>query len=409
MSARTLSPNGLIAVMFTATVLGMIGIVAYPALLPTFKAEWGLSNTSAGWISGVYFAGYAAAVPVLSALTDKIDARRIILFGLLMSMIAPIGFSYTATGLISASLWWGLQGVGFAGMYMPGLKALNERVTDELRDHAAAVFTATFTVGVSISFSLTGLLAEYFGWRGAFLALAVGPLIGIVMVLLFVQPKAPALVEEHRPMFDLKPVLRNRRALAHSIAYAVHNGESAVMRAWIVALLVFAASNQPSLNFSFDLAPTTIASLMTLLGLPAILLASKLTQYVNRRGVIVVIMVLSATTGIALGLSVEAAFGVVFAIACFYGFIVTADSGIINAGLLARAEPARHGNSMAVHAMLAFTAAFIMPFVFGAILDIAGGETSPQAWLIAFGAMAVFIAIGPLALFTMDRETGDRE
>jgi len=28
--------------------LGMVGIVAYPALLPTFKAAWELSNTSAG-------------------------------------------------------------------------------------------------------------------------------------------------------------------------------------------------------------------------------------------------------------------------------------------------------------------------------------------------------------------------
>jgi MFS family permease len=141
------------------------------ALLPTFKAARGLSNTSAGWISGVYFAGHAAAVSVLSALTDKIDARRIVLFGLLISIIAPIGFSLTATGLVTASLWWGLQGVGFAGIYMPGLKALNERVSPELRDHAAAIFTATFTVGVSISFSLTGILAELFGWRGAFLIL----------------------------------------------------------------------------------------------------------------------------------------------------------------------------------------------------------------------------------------------
>ena len=143
---------------------------------------------------------------------------------------------------------------------------------------------------------------------------------------------------------------------------------------------------------------------MTLSGLPAILLASRLTKHVNRRWVIVVIMVLSAITGIALALSVQQAFVVVFCIAIFYGFIVTADSGIINAGLLARAEPARHGASMAVHAMLAFTAAFLMPFLFGAILDVAGGETSPQAWLCAFGSMAVFIAMGPLALFLMDRD-----
>ncbi len=32
----------------------------FPALLPGFQAEWGLTNTAAGWISGIYFGGYAA-------------------------------------------------------------------------------------------------------------------------------------------------------------------------------------------------------------------------------------------------------------------------------------------------------------------------------------------------------------
>ncbi len=408
MPLKSLSPNGLIAVMFTATVLGMAGIVAYPALLPLFKSTWGLSNTGAGWISGVYFAGYAAAVPILAALTDRMDARRIVMFGLAISTIAPIGFSLTASGLITASFWWGLQGVGFAGIYMPGLRALNDRVPVTMRDHAAAIFTATFTVGVSISFSLTGFLAELLGWQGAFMALAIGPFIGLVLIVVMIAPKPTAQVETHRPLFDFKPVLQNRRALAHSIAYAVHNGESAVMRAWIVALLVFGASQQTGSTLGSSLAPTTIATVMTLLGLPAILLASKLTQFIDRRWVIVTIMALSAATGVALGFSLgmsgEKTFYAVLGIACFYGFIVTADSGIINAGLLARADPGRQGASMAVHAMLAFTAAFLMPFIFGAILDAGGGADSAQAWLIAFSALAVFIALGPLALLVMDRD-----
>jgi MFS family permease len=159
-----------------------------------------------------------------------------------------------------------------------------------------------------------------------------------------------------------------------------------------------------AINFKFDLAPTTIATLITLSGLLSILLASKLTQHINRRWVIVTIMAFSATTSIALALSLHQTFGAVFAIAIFYRFIVTANSGIINAGLLALAEPARHGTSMEVHATLSFIAAFLMPFLFGTILDFAGGENSAQAWLTAFAAMATFIAIGPLALFVLDRD-----
>jgi hypothetical protein len=31
----------------------MLGIATFPALIPTFIGEWGLSNAEAGWISGI--------------------------------------------------------------------------------------------------------------------------------------------------------------------------------------------------------------------------------------------------------------------------------------------------------------------------------------------------------------------
>jgi hypothetical protein len=49
-----------------AEVPTMVGVFSFPALLPDFVAEWGLSNTEAGWISGSIFAGYTLAVPVLT-------------------------------------------------------------------------------------------------------------------------------------------------------------------------------------------------------------------------------------------------------------------------------------------------------------------------------------------------------
>jgi MFS family permease len=205
-------------------------------------------------------------------------------------------------------------------------------------------------------------------------------------------------------LFDVRPALRNRRALAYSIAYAAHNGESAVLRAWIVALLAFAQAQPDAHGFAAGWAPTSIATVMTLLGLPAILLASELTRLFDRRIVIAAFMIVSALTGIAVAAATQAAFGVLFGLVCFYGMIVSGDSGILNAGLLARAEPGRQGASMAVHALFGFTAAFIMPFVFGAVLDVAGGADSATAWLCAFGALAVLIAIGPAALFALDRE-----
>ncbi len=36
-----------------AEALGMLGISTFPMLLPELQAEWGLSNSQAGWITGI--------------------------------------------------------------------------------------------------------------------------------------------------------------------------------------------------------------------------------------------------------------------------------------------------------------------------------------------------------------------
>src|ERR1700736_4301375 len=48
---------------------------------------------------------------------------------------------------------------------LPGLRALSEAVPAKRQGTAIAVFTASFTVGSSLSFALSGLLASAFGWR----------------------------------------------------------------------------------------------------------------------------------------------------------------------------------------------------------------------------------------------------
>src|SRR3546814_19447797 len=75
-------------------ILALLAATTFPALLPTFLAEWRMSNTEAGWISGIYYGGYVAAVPVLTSLTDRMDARRILFFALGLSAVSALGFAF---------------------------------------------------------------------------------------------------------------------------------------------------------------------------------------------------------------------------------------------------------------------------------------------------------------------------
>jgi hypothetical protein len=47
----------LVALMCAAEMLCMAGFATYPALLPVLGADWGLTNTAAGFVGGILFFG----------------------------------------------------------------------------------------------------------------------------------------------------------------------------------------------------------------------------------------------------------------------------------------------------------------------------------------------------------------
>ena len=89
----------LIVAASTAESFALLGTLFFPALLPTFQAEWALTNTDAGWINGVFYAGYALASPFLIGLTDRFDPRRIYLANAALGGIAMFGFSLFAAAV----------------------------------------------------------------------------------------------------------------------------------------------------------------------------------------------------------------------------------------------------------------------------------------------------------------------
>ena len=65
-------PIPLLVILCVAESLSMASFANFAVLLPEFTVLWSLSNTEAGWIGGIYFAGYVFAVPVLVGLTDAV-------------------------------------------------------------------------------------------------------------------------------------------------------------------------------------------------------------------------------------------------------------------------------------------------------------------------------------------------
>ena len=403
----TMTPVHLIAAMCLTQVLGMLSFSSFPALLPVFLDEWALSGTEAGWLSGLFFVGYMGAVPVLSAATDRIDARIVYLTSTAIAFAAALGFALLADGFWSAVPFRVLAGAGMAGTYMPGLKALTDRIGDErIEARAVTFYTSSFSIGVSLSYVLAGELADALGWRWAFGLPGLLVLAAFAVAYLVLRPKPVNVVSSRILDFlDFRPVFRNRRAMAFVLAYAAHNWELFGMRAWIVAFLAFAAASAPEGGSPF-LAATTVAALVGLVGMPANIFGAELAIRFGRARVIPLYMGASVLVCGGVGFTAGLPYAVVVAICLLHGVTATWESAAITTGAVQSAQAGRRGATMAVHTFIGLGVAVLGAAAPGIALDLAGGPESEIAWRWVWITIASGAAFGPLALRLLRREEG---
>lgn len=386
--------RALVALMSAAQLGSLLPHVTLPAVMPTHLIpEWGLSYSEGGLMAASYAAGYMFAVPVLTTLTDRYDARRILLFGSLMSGLCTLLFGFFAQGLATAVVFWGLAGIGFAGAYMPGLKALTDRLGPGDNSRSVTLYTASFSVGVGLSYLVSQVVADHWGWRTAFLVTGCGPAV-MALVALSLKPVPPP--PRHGALLDFRPVLRNREALGYIFGYGAHCFELYGMRTWIVAFWGFVAA---SAGGAAPLGAVAVSVVVTVLSLPASILGNEAALRYGRHRAISLVMFSSALVALLIGASAGVSPWLTLLLLLCYAFTVPADSGALTSGMSAAAEPRYRGATLALHSTVGFGLSAFGGWAVGAAIDAAGGAASASGWLAAFAVMGAGILFGPLALW----------
>jgi MFS family permease len=381
--------------MCAAQGCAQIGAFGVAALLPTLMPLWSLTNTEAGWISGIYYAAYTLVVPLLASLTDRVDAKRVYLASVAVTALAFAGFAWVSTGFWTALLFRALMGAGWAGTYMPGLKALSDLAEGPQLSRAVAAHAAAVGVSGALSFGVAGAVNAWFGWQWALVPGALGPALAFILVLVGVPAQPPkALAETRGALLDFRPVLRNRSALAYSLAYCVHTWEMSALRGWVVTFLTFVAGLTP--GAWTPLAPATIASVMGLVGVWASVWGNELARRFGRRRFIIGTMLASGVMAGVIGFSAALPYAGTAALILLYAMLIWSDSSSLTAGSAGSAEPGRRGATLAVHSTLGYAGGFVGPLALGAVLDLSGAHTV-LGWGMAFGHVTIALLLGTLA------------
>ena len=396
-SHQKLSPISLLVILCVAQLLAMASFANFAVLLNELSKEWALSSTQAGWIGGIYFAGYVVAVPFLVGLTDVVDARRIYLFGLLCGIVGSIGFGLFADGFVSAMVFRFFAGVSLAGTYMPGLQILNDRLAEDDRQKALPWYLSAFSLGTAASYYFTGLAGSALPWGDIFLLAGVAQIICLVLVCFAVPAKQPeSSNHSDRHPLDFRPVVRNRTAVAYIWGYTGHTYELFAYRAWIVAFLLFAAGASGA-AVSRETA-AGFAALFSLLGMPASLIGAHISLRRDRRQTISVVMMLSVIVGALLGFVGALPFVVVLLLAGLYSVFIMSDSAALTGGVVAAAREGERGATLATHSVLGFSGGFLGPLAVGLVLDGGAGPESIVGWGGAFIATAAGSAVALLGM-----------
>ena len=381
------TPVRLITISCLALLLNMTGFLAVAAVLPELFLAFSLSESDAGWLTGSSFAAYAAGVPIFTAITDRVDARRVVLVALLIGTIAGVGFALFATGFWSAVMFRLLAGFGFAGMHFPGLKMLTDRLPETHNVRSAGVYVSMFSLGGAGSYLLSGLVMSFLTWHWVFAISGACSLLGAILIW-FAMPARPTAKEGRFRLPDFRPMLGNPIAMRYAFAYFGHVWEMFAYRNWFVVMLGLSIALPQNAAYSGWNLPF-LAAMCSLAAWPASLVVAELAARFSRNRVITGVALVSLGVAVLIASSAQAPAPLLFAMLLLYSMTCFGDSTALTGGLISVVQPGVRGTSLALYALFGFCGGALGPTMVGIVLELLGGRAHPHAWVGAWLTMAV--------------------
>jgi len=136
--------------------------------MPEIMSEFGLTKTNMGVVLSCLFFAYAIGQFINGQLGDKLNSRRIITIGLVVSAILNIIFGFSAGALILMAILWGLNGYFQSMGWGPTVKAKANWFPKKIRGKISGRLGTSYIIGGAFSWFLAGTIVKYLNWRFTF-------------------------------------------------------------------------------------------------------------------------------------------------------------------------------------------------------------------------------------------------
>jgi sugar phosphate permease len=172
-----------------------LGRKGYSASKSSLKNAGLLDTTALGIIDTTYLAAYSLGQFVSGVLGDRVGARRLVGYGLLLSAALCAAF-----GSVNAALLFGLlftlNGLAQATGWPGTTRAMAEWTTLHNRGTVMGWWSTCYQLGPFLAGPLAGMLIVRFGWRSAFyVPAAIMALVALLVLWLVVEGPRPPQAE----------------------------------------------------------------------------------------------------------------------------------------------------------------------------------------------------------------------
>ncbi len=210
-SARSASPTVLLSLLLLAYIFNFLDRQILGILAEPIKADLHLTDTQFGAIGGLAFAIlYSVLGLPLAYLADRTSRSGVIAASVAV-WSAFTALCGTVTGYTQLFLYRLGVGVGEAGGVAPSYALIADYFPPQSRARALAVYSLGIPIGLAGGSLIGAYLADWLGWRAAFLVMGVAGIILAPVIRFYVRDvpatkeSAEAAIVEVFPLLARKP------------------------------------------------------------------------------------------------------------------------------------------------------------------------------------------------------------
>jgi MFS family permease len=167
--------------------------------LPEVRQSFSLSEIEAGSLFSVLMIVAAMTSGAAGRLADKTGRKTVLISGLSLLALGFGGAGISGNHL-PFFLFLGLAGLGY-GFTPPSLYAIMSDLLPDRRGLGASLVSVTYGIGGAVGAVLAGRIMSGFGWRAAFVTIAVIATVDMLLQLYWIRDTHPPRVATHYGSF----------------------------------------------------------------------------------------------------------------------------------------------------------------------------------------------------------------